>query len=312
MTEPVPLQRHILVIKHGALGDFVLATGPMMAIRAHHLADRVVLLTTPPFEEFAAQARLFDEIWIDTRPGALQMGAWLKLIRRLRGGGFHRVYDLQTSERSSLYFRFFAAPKPEWSGIAPGASHRHDNPDRVYMHTVDRQAEQLRIAGIQHVPHPDLSWATADIRGLPLNQPYGMLAPGGSAHRTPKRWPPERFAELAGRLSAEGIQPVAVGGPADSEAARPSVAAGALDLTGRTTLTELTEVARGAVVAVGNDTGPMHVAAAARCRAVVLFSAASNPSLCAPRGEVRILRRDDLAALSVEDVADSALKGRER
>ena len=85
--------------------------------------------------------------------------------------------------------------------------------------------------------------------------------------------------------------------------------AGALDLTGRTSLLELAEVARGADVAVGNDTGPMHMAATVGCRAVVLFSAASDPAICAPRGDVRIIRCDDLVELPVHDVAESALEG---
>ncbi|MBM4438468.1 MAG: ADP-heptose--LPS heptosyltransferase, partial [Actinobacteria bacterium] len=153
----------ILVIKHGALGDFVLATGPFTAIRAHHLGDNVTLLTTPPFVDFARQSRLFDRVWVDPRPGVLQVGKWWSLLHRLREEPFARVYDLQTSTRSSFYFRLLARPKPQWSGIAKGASHRHDNPERARMHAVDRQAEQLRVAGIAHVPHPDLSWAKADI-----------------------------------------------------------------------------------------------------------------------------------------------------
>ncbi|MDA0654434.1 MAG: ADP-heptose--LPS heptosyltransferase, partial [Proteobacteria bacterium] len=200
MSAPIPLRRNILVIKHGALGDFALAQGPMMAIRAHHLADRVVLLTTAPFADFAAASGMFDEIRVDSRPRFFQPGGWLRLIRWLRGGGFDRVYDLQTSDRSSLYFRLFPRPRPEWSGIARGASHRHDNPDRVRMHTVERQAEQLRIAGILHVPSTDLGWATADITRFALSQPYAVLAPGGSVHRADKRWPSRNFGELAAML----------------------------------------------------------------------------------------------------------------
>jgi len=56
---------------------------------------------------------------------------------------------------------------------------------------------------------------------------------------------------------------------------------------------------------VGNDTGPMHLLAAAGCPAVVLFSRASDPALCAPRGPcVRVLRRPDLADLDVTAVLD--------
>ena len=307
---PVPLRRRILVVKHGALGDFVLATGPMRAIRAHHLADRIVLLTTPPLAAFAEASGLFDEVWHDPRPGPFDVRAWRNLIRRLRRGSFHRVYDLQTSDRSSLYLRFFPRPRPEWSGIAAGASHRHRNPDRIRMHTLDRQTEQLALAGVGHVPPPDLSWATADIRRFPLRRPYGLLVAGGSGHRAAKRWPPTQFAALARRMTDAGMQPVAVGGAGDRAAAAESVGTGALDLTGRTSLMELAEVARHAAVAVGNDTGPMHVAAVTGCLTVVLFSAASDPALCAPRGaRVCVLRQDDLADLAVEAVAAEMLRG---
>ncbi len=310
---PTPIgRRRILVIKHGALGDFVLATGPFTAIRAHHLADSVTLLTTPPFADFARLSSLFDEVWTDTRPGPFQVGAWLDLIHRLRGGGFARVYDLQTSDRSSLYFRFFARPKPEWSGIAPGASHRHTNPNRTRMHTIDRQADQLRAAGIDHTPHPDLSWSRTDISGLGLPKRYALLVPGGSAHRPAKRWPAAKYAELASRLAARGLTPVAVGGAEDRAVTHGAVAAGGQDLAGQTSLAELVEIARGAELAVGNDSGPMHVAATVGCRAVVLFSHESDPALCAPRGpEVRILRKPKLADLSVDEVAEVALKGQD-
>ena len=42
--------------------------------------------------------------------------------------------------------------RPEWSGIARGASHRHDNPERDRMHTLERQAEQLRLADVRLAP----------------------------------------------------------------------------------------------------------------------------------------------------------------
>ena len=77
----------------------------------------------------------------------------------------------------------------------------------------------------------------------------------------------------------------------------------ALDLTGRTSLLDLGGLLGRAALAVGNDTGPMHLIAAAGCRALVLFSRASDPALCAPRGrDVRVLRRPDLATLEPAEV----------
>ncbi|MBM3556279.1 MAG: glycosyltransferase family 9 protein, partial [Alphaproteobacteria bacterium] len=142
----------ILVIKHGALGDLVLAFGPFAAIRKHHPEARIVLLTTAPYAEFCRASGLFDEVWIDERPRAWEIGKLLGLRQRLRRGGFTRIYDLQTSDRSSLLFRLFGRPKPEWSGIASGCSHPHANPHRDLMHTVERQAEQLAMAGIVATP----------------------------------------------------------------------------------------------------------------------------------------------------------------
>ena len=69
---------------------------------------------------------------------------------RARCAGSTSCYDLQTSSRSSRYFRL--AGRPPWSGIAPGCSHPHANPRRDFMHTRERQREQLEMAGHRGVP----------------------------------------------------------------------------------------------------------------------------------------------------------------
>ncbi len=306
--------RHILVIKLGALGDFIQALGPFAAIRRHHPSDRIVLLTTAPFADLARQSGLFDEIWLDDKPGATDAGGWLTLRRKLRAGTFARVYDLQTSDRSSFYFRlFWPGPRPEWSGIARGCSHPHANPGRDFMHTLERQAEQLRLAGIEDaLPRaPDVSFLAADVARFGLKAPYVLLAPGGAAHRPAKRWPIERFAALATELAMRKMTPVLLGVDGEKALARRIVdfCPAARDLTGRTGLADIAVLARDARCAVGNDTGPMHLIAAAGCPSAVLFSGASDPALCAPAGpRVAILRREPLGLLDVGDVL-AALQG---
>jgi ADP-heptose:LPS heptosyltransferase len=299
--------QRILVIKLGALGDFIQALGPAAAIRAHHPEARITLLTTAPFAAFAARAPYFDEVWVDKRPSLATPRAVVALRRRLREAGFARVYDLQTSDRSSFYFQLLApGPRPEWSGIARGASHPHDNLARDRMHTIDRQADQLRRAGIAAVPPPDLAWATADIDRFALPEDFIVLVPGGAAHRPEKRWPMERYAELAAVIAAAGRIPVVVGGPDETSlgAAIRARCPRARDLVGKTDLLDLAGLGRWARRAVGNDTGPMHVLVAAGAPATVLYSAASDPDLTAPRGrDVIVLRRPDLATLPVAEVA---------
>lgn len=289
----------MLVIKLGALGDFVLSFGPFAAIRSHHPEAHVALLTTAPFVGLAEASPWFDEVRVDRRPRWWNLPGLVRLRRSLRGFDF--VYDLQTSGRSSLYFRM--AGRPGWSGIASGASHPHANPARDRLHTLDRQREQLGMAGIAAVPSPDLSWLLG--AGPVLPPPYALLAPGAAPHRPAKRWPAPRFGQLANHLAEQGVRPVVVGAEADASLAAAIAAAcpAALDLTGRTTLLDLAGLAARASVAVGNDTGPMHLAAAAGCRCVVLFSGASDPALTAPRGRVVTLRETDLADLPVARVA---------
>ena len=297
----------ILVIKLGALGDFTLALGPMMAIRAHHLSAHITLLTAAPFAEMGHACGWFDEVWIDDRPRAFQLGKWLGLRRRLRQGAFCRVYDLQTSDRTNLYFRLLApGRRPEWSGTARGCSHPHDNPHRVRMHVLESQAEQLAVCGITLVPAPDLSWMHADISRFPLGRRFALLVPGGSAHRPEKRWPVERYGQLARRFEDAGIRPLLIGAAAEQRlnAGIAHSCPEALDLTDQTSFAEVVELARRADVAVGNDSGVMHLAATA-CPCVVLFSAASDPARCAPRGAaVTVLKR--LGDLGVDEVAAAA------
>ena len=297
----------ILVIKLGALGDMVLALGPFAAIRRTHPGAHITLLTTAPFAEFTRASGYFDDVWVDDRPSFIQCGAWLALRKRLRAGAFRRVYDLQTSDRSGWYFRLMGpGARPEWSGIAAGCSHPHGNPGRDFMHSIERQDEQLAAAGITGVPPADLTWVRADTARFGLAPRFALLVPSAAPRRPAKRWPAVNFARLAATLAADGVEPVILGGVAERALANEikTAAVAIRDLTGLTTVAEIAVLARDAAGAVGNDTGPMHMIAAAGCPSVVLFSRESDPALTAPRGPaVTVLRRDDLSDLTVAEVA---------
>lgn len=299
----------ILVVKHGALGDLVQAFGPFAAIRAHHPDAPITLLTTKPFAGLMAKAPWFDAVTVDDRPSWWNLLAWRALGRRLAAAGFGRVYDLQTSSRSSRLFmamRLYGA-RPEWSGIAPGASHPHANPSRDAMHTMDRQREQLAAAGIAAFPPPELGWLAAGVSRFGLPARHAVLVPGAAPHRPAKRWPAEAYGALAAHLDAQGITPVILGTAGEGPLAATIRAScpRAIDLTGRTAIADIAAIAAGAALAVGNDTGPIHLVAAMGTPSLVLFSADSDPALCAPRGtgaNVRVLRVADLRALAPASV----------
>ena len=225
--------------------------------------------------------------------------------RFIRGTKWQRIYDLQHNDRTNIYFRFLPNPKPEWSGIVPGCSHPHKNPNRNNLHTIERQAEQLAIAGINETPITDLSWLEDDISHFKINSPFGILVPGGAEHRESKRWPTECYIKIAQHLNKINITPVLIGGEAEENVLK-TIKLGepnAINLSKLTSLGQIATLGRLAKIAVGNDTGPMHIVAAVNCPSVVLFSDDSEPSQTAPRGKmVSIIQKTDLSDLKVEIV----------
>lgn len=304
-NDPPPAER-VLIIKLGALGDFLQAIGPMQAIRKAYPTAEISLLTTAPFRKLAEASGLFDAILLDPRPALWNLPGVLRLRASLRAVRPRIVFDLQTSDRSSSYLKLFWPDKPLWSGIAAGASHRHANADRDAMHTIDRQKEQLAVAGIRDVSLPDLSFLGDEtLGGLALPDRFVLLAPGGAPHRPEKRWPAESFAELAARLQGAGLTPVVLGTEAEAEAERAILrrCPDAVSLIGKTSLLQIAPLARRAAGAVGNDTGPMHLITISGCPSVVLYSHASDPALCAQKGpSVTILRKPQLSGLLPDDV----------
>lgn len=310
----------VLVIKLSALGDFVIAFAAFERIRAAHGDAKITLLTTPPFEVMALASPYFDRVEADGRPES--PAGWVALIARLRREGYDRVYDLQTNDRTNLIFQMLRPCPPQWSGVAIGCDLPHRNRERMSLHALERQAEQLKDAGIWpdapteplSAPPPDLGWMLSKERAAQRvagagRKPTALLVPGSSAHRPEKRWPIARYADLAARLEARGFDVLVIGGLQESELAHviQNRAKRARDLTGRTDFPQIAVLGSRASICVSNDTGPAHLIAAAGAPTIALFSSASDPDLCAPRGVVTVLRSEDLADMSVDLVFERSL-----
>ena len=298
--------RRILVIRYGGFGDLILSMAAFRSIRAHHADDHVALLTMARFADLMRPSNYFDEILIDDRPGLSQALEWLRLARLLRSRGFDRVYDLQRNHRTALLYRVIAAGrKIEWSGVVRGASHfvRDDPNDR--RHITERLAEQLAIAGVTQMMAPDLSWLHGNPARFGLPKDYVLVAPGGAPHRPEKRAPAEVFTAFCRSIQEREMSPVLLGTASERTHIDQILAAcpGAIDLCDRTGFGDLADLARGAVGAIGNDTGPMHLAAAVGCPSLVLFTEASDPERVRPLGpRVRVLRSEAPDRLDAEAV----------
>lgn len=296
-------RRRILVIKLGAIGDFFLAQPAIEGISGHHAAEHRTLLTIPPLAPLARLSGRFDEVLED--PRGRSVASYISIRRVLRAGRFDRVYDLQAQARTERYFWLLCpGPWPEWSGTARGASHPDRRPGRRTMAAGERYRRQLAPFGITVPEQADLSWLDAPVDHLAPPGAYALLVPGSSPGRPDKRWPAQRFAEMAHRLSTTGVRPVVIGGAGEAPLAATIGGAvpDALDLTGRTSLAEIAGLARGADLVLGNDTGPTHLAAAVGTPTVALYSRASG-LVQAVGPSVLTLYRDELDALGTGEVA---------
>jgi ADP-heptose:LPS heptosyltransferase len=302
-------KEQILIIKLGALGDFLYALGPMQAIRKNHQNAYLTLLTRPAFLELGLRSNIFDEVIIDKEPKIWGLLGILQLRRALRLKKISRVYDLQTSDRTGFYYKLIGpGQRPEWSGIIPNNSLYHHYKRPTLIHTQERQREQLRIAGIREVLESDLSFMKENLDSFNLPKKFALIIPGSSPNMKIKRWPAEKYGELCQTLHQKDIIPIIIGSNDDLDAIKiiTSACPDALNLAGQTTIFDIPSLGRKACLCVGNDTGPMHLIALTKCQTTAIFSTASFPEKAAPRGShVRLLVRKDLKSLSVEEVISS-------
>jgi len=302
-------QEKILVIKLGALGDFIISLGAMRAIKKHHPNAHITLLTTKPFKQFARQSSYCDDIWIDERPKFFQPLKLLNLRKKLNSGKFQRVYDLQNNDRTSLYFKLFS-PKPEWVGAAKGASHYYDDPARTVGLPLEGLKLLLNNAGVDEIEIDAMDWIQADITPFNLRNPYALIVPGSAPSRPEKRWPKEKYAMLCQMLAANDIQPVLLGTKDEQDITHyiSKECNDALNLTAKTSLFDIITLGRHANYAIGNDTGPMHMIAPTGCKTLTIFSQYSNPIRNAPSGKnTYTIQIDNFDNLNPKQVFDKLL-----
>ncbi len=300
----------ILVIRLGALGDLIFCFQAFHEIRQAYPHAEIALLTRAPFASFAQSLPWFDRTIIDTHPTWKTPHDWFRLRRKLLDFSPDIVLDLQGKTRQSVLFALLGGPLgPAWSGAAPLCKYPRPWPPAPWMHFIDFLAAQLRAAGIPAADKPDLSWFDATLAKFDLPDRYAVLVPGCSPNAPHKRWPPDKYAEVANLFLKNDMDCVIVGTKADADAAAAiaEIAPGTIDLCGKTDLYELAGILRRAEFAVGNDTGPIHMAAALQTPTVALFSGKSNPVWSRPPGpKVVIKQSKTLADLNVRDVVAAA------
>jgi ADP-heptose:LPS heptosyltransferase len=172
-------------------------------------------------------------------------------------------------------------------------------------------AELGAILALSPPPPPVVWTAPADVQRIAeilADAPVIALAP--TANWLPKVWPPERFAAFFHRMAGPDTRAVILGGPGEAERsmAAPLLAAlpDAIDLVGRLSLPEAAACLERAALFIGNDSGLMHLAAAAGTPTIGLFGP-TDAATYGPTGRRAVaVVADSMAAISVDAAVAAA------
>jgi lipopolysaccharide heptosyltransferase II len=285
----------ILIVLHGAIGDVTRALTLAVRIKKHWPACRITWAVEPKAAAIVSGHPAIDDVVVFDRPKGF--GAYVRFVRELRRHHYDLVLDLQRHFKSGVTsylsgakrrlgfhrrnarelnwlfqterIRFFDDSTPKiWHyqkfGDYLGLPEEAQLSFGLDVTAADcRRAEELlREASVE-----------AGVELAPMRRRVALIIAGTWASR---RWPVQRFCELASELyERHGVVCFMVG--SDSEVAYANalrLRAGktpVASLVGKTTLRELVAVLANVKVAVGADSGPMHLAAAVGTKAVSLW-----------------------------------------
>ena len=290
----------ILVIKHGALGDMVQGFDSFAGLRAGRPEARITLLTSPPFSGLMRMTPWFDEVVEDRRRPVFDVPQLLR-IRTLLHQEWEMIVDLQCSRRTSRYHRFLTPSGTRWLGTSSGASDPY--PDFTGVNNVERMKVAAKMAGGAGSVTAQLDWLAS--AKASISKQAVVLVPGCSPAKPSKRWPAAHFAAVARELMASGRDVAIVGTAADRYAADLVIAEapGCTDMVGKTDLASLTTLFASAHAVIGNDTGPVFLAAKTGVPTLMVMGQDTDPDMSAPTGAKAGWVRQD----RIENVAPHAV-----
>jgi ADP-heptose:LPS heptosyltransferase len=295
--------KKILVIRLSALGDIIQTFPALQAIRRHHPDAHITIMTTAPYVELMKASNLFDDVLIYKRMKFYEIKALLNFRQQFLASDFDRVYDLQMSQRTNFIFRMTGGRKSgiEWVGAAPQGTVRFCEP-KIRINTFNRHQALLAVLGIR-LEKQDLRYVGSPLK-IQLPAQYAVIVPGASnTFNGAKKWPQPYYAALCQYFVTQGITPVIVGGPGEDNRLIQEICPEAINLTGQTSFSELITISKNACIAVGNDTGPTHLASASLAPVLILFSDKTDPIFAVtPESHIHWLQAKNLIDLKPETV----------
>jgi heptosyltransferase II len=337
--------KRILVRAVNWLGDAVLTTPALDAIRSTFPAARITLLATPLVAELFSPNERIDEVLIYYKKGChAGLGGRLRLAGELRARRFDLAILLQNAFDAALITWLARIPvrigyRTDGRGflLSHGSSLSGETKK---LHHVEYYLRMLAHFGIVPgsktlsltVTAEEEREAAALLHGAGIEADDFLLGLNpGATYGSAKRWYPEKFAAVADELRERwGGKAIITGGPdergiADEISAATKVKC--LNLAGRTSVRQLMALIKRCDFFITNDSGPMHIAAAFNVPLVAIFGPTDHTTTSPFSEKAKVVSRDVECApcllrkcptdhrcmkgVTVDDVVAAASKHRE-
>jgi heptosyltransferase-2 len=275
----------ILIVQTSFLGDTILSTPVIAALKKIHPDSELWMMTTPLASSLVHRDPLLaGVIAYDKRKKDKGFKGLFDMAGRLKSMGFDLAYSLHRSYRTSFLLWTSGIPRRIGFSEAKLRFLYHETwPRNPLDHDVLRNLSILKGHGEPQTfdtdmrlfaPLPEELGEEAGKAVLENEDPYAVLVPG-SAWET-KMWHHEGFRRTALHLMEKGFRVVLLGAPEDMETNR-KVAEGipVVDLAGKTSIADALYIVKHAKLVVCNDSMSLHMASAFKIPTVVFFCATS-------------------------------------
>jgi lipopolysaccharide heptosyltransferase II len=294
---------NILCVRLDSIGDVLMTTPAIRAIKESRPGRRITLLTSPVSVEVASLVPEIDEVivydapWMKATAPRTNSQPELEMVEKLRGLGFDAAVIFTVFSQNPLPSAFLCY----LADIPLRLAHCHENPYQLLTnwvldpepscgirHEVRRQLDLVATIGCR-TKNEHLSLSVPDSArdrvlhllselSINLERPLVIIHPGATA--TSRRYPPEGFAEVARRLVLDAnFQVILTGTESERdlvEGIQAEMNADSHSLLGCLNLAEMSALIELAPLVISNNTGPVHIAAALGTPVIDLY-ALTNP-----------------------------------
>ncbi len=289
----------ILIIKHGSLGDLIRASGIIKSIYEFHHNPTLIVLTSNIYKNLIKKNPYVDHVITDNRVPFYKFISTIKLFKELKSYNFDFIYDLQNSQRTYIYKKFFLR------------SYRWITTNREIhkisgIHGLSDMLKKNNIPN-NNVINPNISWLISDVKKILQSKKiignYIILIPGSSKKHPEKRWP--YYPELIKLFHKNKYNVVSILGPDEKDLAK--------KLPGKVLLNlnwgELAGVINKSSFIISNDTGPVHIASCLKKPGIILFGPTTSSTRTGlDNKNFKVISSNNLSELNVQKVYETFLK----